>query len=203
VLTAWLLLIACRPTVLEETGGTPHDSADSGSVDTSPPEDIDADGYDDTVDCDDFDPAVHPGAVELWNGIDDDCDGRSDADGTYDGSASVRFAAVYEGQPWSSRRDCPTTLVRIGNSIDLTITCKPATDDELGLILMGDSITIEERDNVANTTTWSGETTVSSADGWSSAGSGDALWSGFDRVTGAVRMNTFSLDFDGTFEVNR
>ncbi len=36
--------------------------------------DADGDGYDATVDCDDTNPAVHPGALEVpGNGIDDDC----------------------------------------------------------------------------------------------------------------------------------
>ena len=37
--------------------------------------DLDGDGYDQMVDCDDHDPSVHPGAPELCNGKDDDCDG--------------------------------------------------------------------------------------------------------------------------------
>ncbi len=43
-----------------------------------PPEDSDGDGYNRGADCDDSDAAVHPGAPELCNGADDDCDGQVD-----------------------------------------------------------------------------------------------------------------------------
>ena len=43
------------------------------------PRDADRDGYDACAgDCNDADPAVHPGADELCNQIDDDCDGAID-----------------------------------------------------------------------------------------------------------------------------
>ncbi len=42
------------------------------------PQDEDGDGYRKDVDCDDLDPEVHPGAVEQFNGKDDDCDGVID-----------------------------------------------------------------------------------------------------------------------------
>jgi len=51
---------------------------------TCPCVDLDGDGFSATggtcgpIDCDDADPAVFPGATELCNGVDDDCDGTVD-----------------------------------------------------------------------------------------------------------------------------
>ncbi|MCK6526288.1 S8 family peptidase [Myxococcota bacterium] len=42
------------------------------------PTDADGDGHDAGADCDDSDPAVHPGATETCDGVDDDCDGTVD-----------------------------------------------------------------------------------------------------------------------------
>jgi len=43
--------------------------------------DADGDGYGAGIDCDDGDPAIHPGAEEHCDGVDEDCDGVVDNDG--------------------------------------------------------------------------------------------------------------------------
>ncbi len=42
--------------------------------------DLDSDGYSPPGDCDDEDPSVHPGAADICNEVDDDCDGSTDED---------------------------------------------------------------------------------------------------------------------------
>ena len=62
------------------TGCPKEPSAPVDSEDSLPPARVDADGdhwYSDD-DCDDGDPAVFPGAFEVCNGEDDDCDGQVD-----------------------------------------------------------------------------------------------------------------------------
>lgn len=65
-----------------DSSGT-TDSGTTGGTDTGPV-DADGDGYTEDVDCDDTDPEVNPGAAEVCNGYDDNCDGHSDADDDVD-----------------------------------------------------------------------------------------------------------------------
>jgi hypothetical protein len=78
------LLLLALLTSCGNDGGPP---ADSGPRDSGPHGDLDSDGYQNAVDCDDANPAVHPDADETCNGLDDDCDGVTDEDDAIDAPA--------------------------------------------------------------------------------------------------------------------
>ncbi|MEC8424930.1 MAG: MopE-related protein, partial [Myxococcota bacterium] len=104
----WLVLLAaCQPP-------TKTDPYSSGAPDD------DLDGYGEDVDCADDDPDVHPGALEICDGIDNNCDGLvdegateaylpdADADGFVDSDAPpVSACERPEGHlPASAASDC-------------------------------------------------------------------------------------------------
>jgi len=93
--TALFLATGCPPDKTDDTGEIPDETTD-----------IDGDGYADDVDCDDSDADVYPGAEELCNGIDDDCNGEIDEDAE---DATTWYADVDAdgfGDPDSSQTVC-------------------------------------------------------------------------------------------------
>ncbi|MEO0600791.1 MAG: putative metal-binding motif-containing protein [Myxococcota bacterium] len=75
------VLAATLPLVLLFACGDPDSTPTSVP---SLPLDADEDGFDITEDCDDRDAAVYPGADEICDGIDNDCDDVVDGDGAID-----------------------------------------------------------------------------------------------------------------------
>ncbi len=93
-------------------GTTPDDSAGGDSA-TPPPVDADGDGAAVDEDCDDTDPTVFPGAPEICDGRDQNCDGSPD-----DGVPNDGAGCQDPGSPASADRVHTVQLVsRTGTSV--------------------------------------------------------------------------------------
>jgi Putative metal-binding motif len=159
-----------------------------------------------TVDCDDSDPLVYPGADEtLWNDTDDDCDGVVDADGAYSGDLNLQATAVYEGENYSYLVPCAAMLNRGRDGADFTLTCTPDLDQALAEELLGANVTVTPSSAPVSPTgaDWSGSVDIVSATGWDTRGTGSLSWAGADRVTLQVGLDAFSLDLSAQGELTR
>ena len=99
--------------------GCPKD--DTGEP-VSPP-DADGDGWPDSEDCDDADPSIHPGASDVCDGLDNDCDGvtdpemptwyaDTDGDGFGDPASTTVSCTAPEGYV-SDATDCDDGLAEV------------------------------------------------------------------------------------------
>jgi predicted outer membrane repeat protein len=109
------------PTI-SDRDGSPSDIGAHGGPNALP-EDADQDGFSAQQDCDDTDPAVNPLAEEICDGIDNNCDGRTDGDNAvgaiawyYDGDMdgygedlTERFACYNPGPFVEVPGDCDDT----------------------------------------------------------------------------------------------
>ncbi|MEI6510771.1 MAG: putative metal-binding motif-containing protein [Candidatus Uhrbacteria bacterium] len=138
---ALLLTIACQNPTIATTNDSVSPSNSSPCVDGQEPAtfytDADDDGYgdangetisscvklryyaDNADDCDDARPKVHPGADELCNGIDDDCDGAVDPTDSLDATSWFADAdADGFGDPNAPFVSCETISAYVADGTD-------------------------------------------------------------------------------------
>ena len=108
VLAALALMVSCDP------AKTPFGKEGAGAVDA------DGDGVTSGEDCDDADDSVYPGAPEVCDGIDNDCDGVVDGPGSVDaGTWYVDADGDGHGDPGTALIDCwEEGLVSSGTDCD-------------------------------------------------------------------------------------
>jgi hypothetical protein len=191
----FLLILACGGGAPGETG-QPTDS-ESQTLDTQDtgPFDRDQDGSYAAQDCDDLDDRRTPGAEEIWDGVDNDCDELIDGDGDYTGTVNTSASTVYRGLERVGNFTCSTLLSRSLGVLDYTITC-PVThpdpdEQEVLQLIMGTELvlTVGAGYQEIAELLWSGRTVITAQAGWDT--NGDALLAWTDTATARF---SFTLD---------
>jgi hypothetical protein len=113
------------------------DSDNNGVGNLCEDSDRDGDGYPASVDCNDQNPAVHPGALEVCNGVDDNCNGAIDENlGTLECGTGICYrvvSACVNGQMNVCTPGSPSTETCNGLDDD----CDGPVDETLGTLSCG------------------------------------------------------------------
>jgi len=92
--------------------------SDTACFDVVSPSDVDGDGFSGAADCNDSNAAINPNATDIWNGIDDDCDGVIDP--FMDRSGNASFDLYWESLGWVIKNKSSAyeghTLYWLGNT---------------------------------------------------------------------------------------
>ena len=193
-----LLFVSCSNGSVNDSGLVETDTDWDTDTDDIPLRDADADGFLNDVDCDDYNPATYPGAPEEWDLKDNDCDGRIDGNGAYEGTANVLLSVVYEGQLRQWRPPCSGTLVRQTTQVQINLQCSTTElDDPLATTILGEVVTVKQVDNVVSGPAWGGEILVSSTADWETDGSASLVWATFARSVGEVQASAANLQLTG------
>jgi hypothetical protein len=207
-----MLVLACSGS--DDTGAdAPRDTASRDPRDTSvdtadtatspaPPRDLDGDGVTDDIDCDDRDPSRTPGKPEAWDGVDNDCDGRPDADGRFVGALPVVASAVYEGRTYTFRLSCPAVVLRDRRRLEVTVTCTPDPADAQAQLMLGETLTLSVVDTyVAWGPIWADTAPLESSSGWDTDADVRVAWTETPGVGDPLDDVRLSVDVRAPFLV--
>ncbi|GDX82124.1 hypothetical protein LBMAG42_39350 [Deltaproteobacteria bacterium] len=122
---------------------------DSGAPADSGPADLDGDGFDVTTDCDDADPAVFPGAVEVpRDGVDNDCDPATCSGASFEPSTSAWALPAVYGAEASLPFDQAASFASCTDNTPAHTLADVSGDDRLDLVVTfvcGDEATGDTR----------------------------------------------------------
>ena len=92
--------------------------------------DVDGDGYAADVDCDDQNAAIHPGAAEVCDGIDNDCDGlQDDADDSLEALSATTFWKDADGDGFGDPSVETLACVAPAGFVGLSDDCDDSSAD--------------------------------------------------------------------------
>lgn len=206
-------LLGCRTSSVEEPTVEieirPEDeNAVEEDTDTAL-QDIDQDGFLEDVDCDDWNPNIYPGAVELLNDEDDDCDGYIDADGIHSGTLTLEAVAIYQGQPYNFSQTCVGSIERVVGQVAMLLQCEIDQSQQRADQLLGHMIEVDSSANFVFENEGEAPAIFVSTGGeieWDANGTVTWTWSNWetdasDELDVQVRLDALHLDIwlNGTF----
>ena len=167
---------AYHPDAPEEDCEDPNDYNCDGSVGFT---DADADGFAACAECDDGNAAVNPGAAEICNGDDDDCDGLTDdADDSLDASAGAVVYADLDGDgfgdPASPEQVCdpgPGWVADATDCNDADMAIHPGADEVCDGLDNDCDTLVDDADDSLDLSTAATWYTDADADGYGDDGS--------------------------------
>ena len=207
------VLLACRTSSTEDTAVEieirPEDENVVEEDTDTALQDIDQDGFLEDEDCDDWNPNIYPGADEVLNNEDDDCDGYIDADGVHSGTLTLEAVAIYQGQAYNFSQNCVGYTERVVGQVTMILQCEIDQSQERADQLLGQVIQAESYANFVFENEGQAPATFVSTGGeieWDANGTADWNWSNWetdasDELDVQVRLDALHLDIwlNGTF----